>query len=606
MRNRLLVLIITMTAGLFVLFFRLFQLQIYQGENFYKKSQRVIRKVVTFTAPRGELFDRHFKGREGANYLVQNTTKLSLIAIPEHFEYDELIDKVRLLEKVLGKIPGEVEGKFTKEQFVKKEEMLLIDQINKTDLSIIADYYLLFSKFIVKQNTKRLYNMGNKLSHVTGYIGPPDKSDIQSGIKSYQWVGKNGIEKYYDNILRGEDGEIVQIKTATGELEEQKVFKSFLPGNNLVLTIDAELQKAAWEGIGDKNGAVVVLKPATGEILALVSKPDFDPNILISLNSVERDTHLKEIQKNYSELNRAISAKYPPASTFKPIVTLAAMEEKNISASQKHNCPGKFIIKSTYSHLPDSKYHCWDTHRNNNMIDAIAKSCSVYFYKLGQQVGPEPIMRYSGSYCKLNKLTNIDLPGEIPGFIPTKSWKEKQYRQRWFDGDTVNLSIGQGFLETTLIGMVNFYASIATGGIVYKPYLVKEVRFAENDQLKKRVEPEVLYELPMSRYTLETIRTGIRNVVSKGTARWILNKPYLIPIAGKTGTVQTRSFERFANKTQHAWFIGYGPYAGDLDKTIVVGVFVEKGVGGSIGAAPVARNVFKVWSQRIKKNDRLK
>ncbi|MDH4199393.1 MAG: penicillin-binding protein 2 [Spirochaetia bacterium] len=602
--NFRLIYVIGLILGSFIILFaRLFALQVESGDKYLEKSQRVIRKVVTFSAPRGEMFERYFKDRENAKTIVSNSTNLVLVAIPTDFDTDELMEKTNLLEKALGKPVGSLSGKIPVEKLHSNEEIILIDNLTPREMTLLADYHLMFMNFIVKQNTQRVYNFGNIPSHVTGYIGLPSTEDIKGGVKSNQWVGKNGLEKQYDDILKGEDGEIVQIRTATGDMEEQKIFKNFVPGNNLVLTIDTELQNIAWASLGDKQGSIVVIKPSSGEVLAMVSKPDYNPNILISSNTELRNQHLEYMKNQFAEINRSITTKYSPASTFKPLVALAAMEEKQVLMHETYFCPGSFTIKSSYQNLPDSTFHCWTAHGEMNIVTALANSCSVYFYKLGQKIGAQPIIRYA-KYFLLDRPTGIDLPGEIAGFIPTPEWKEKQSKQRWFDGDTVNLSIGQGFIETTLLGMIDFFSAIATGGVVYKPHLVKEILYAENDEVKEDIKKQVLYELPISSTTLNTIRTGLRQVVTNGTASAIFNKENLLPIAGKTGTVQTRS-ERFQNNTQHAWFIGYGPFQGDLEKTIVVGVIVEHGVTGASGAAPVAYDIFNAWTRRLQTGNKL-
>ena len=595
--SRLIFISVFILLSFLALIVRLFVLQVESGALYLEKSQRVIRKVVTFSAPRGEMYERFFKNRENSRSIVSNSTNLVLVAIPSDFNKNELIEKTRLLEKALRRPHNSLIEKIPLEKINLNEEIILIDNLTSWEMTILADYHFVFKNFIIKQNTSRWYNFANGAAHVTGYIGLPSPKDVQAGFKSNQWTGKNGLEKYYDNILKGEDGEIVQIKTATGDLEEQKVFKNFIPGNNLVLTLDMELQNLAWASLGEKQGAIVIIKPATGEILAMVSKPDYNPNILISSNTALRNEHLDYIKNQYAEINRSITTKYAPASTFKPLVALAAMEEKQVTENESNFCPGFFTIKSSYQNLPDSTFHCWSSHGHNDLKGALATSCSVYFYKLGQKIGAQPIIRYA-KYFMLDQVTGIDLPGEISGFIPTPEWKEKQFRQRWFDGDTVNLSIGQGFIETTLMEMVNFYSAIATGGVVYKPHLVKQVLYAENDEVKENIKRDVLYELPISSTTLQAIQAGLRQVVITGTASGLFNREYLMPIAGKTGTVQTRS-ERFKNTTQHAWFIGYGPYQGNIDKSIVVGVIVEYGVTGSSGAAPVAFEIFNAWTKRL-------
>ena len=472
----------------------------------------------------------------------------------------------------------------------------MIKNLTTTQHTLLADFYLNFSNFIVEQSVKRIYVYGDVFSHITGYIGAPSKSDVKRGIKKYQEVGKNGIESTYDPILRGIDGEVVQIKNAPGVVQEEKVLKNFRSGNNLILTLDSKMQEIAWKSLGEKIGAVVVIRPSNGEVLSLVSKPGYDPNILVSPNKEMRKEHLSYMKKTKAELNRAISAKYPPASALKTLVALAGLEENRVTESQYFFCPGKFILKSSYAGLPDTTFFCWGTHGGNRLISAIAHSCSSYFYQFGYKLGSEPILKYA-HYFGLDEASDIDLPNEIAGFVPSHLWKEKTYNQRWFDGDTVNLSVGQGFIETTLIGLVNFYAALVTNGVIYKPHLVKEIRYIENDAIKELIQPQIINELPLSRENILTLKAGLKGVTIYGTARGLFRKMF---IAGKTGTVQIRSDKRF-DPDQHAWFIGYGPYNRAVNDMIVVGVFVEKGGSGTYGAAPIAKDIFLYWTSVVDK-----
>ncbi len=592
LRKRLFVFLLLITAIFSFLLVRLIKIQIFEGAAFYEQSQRVIRRVSPIIAVRGEVYDRYYKSRLRSNPIISNQTSLNLVVIPSNFKQGELIIKFNQLEKVF-KLP---KNYFKKKYIlgnIKKEKIILIENLTQEQHTLFADYYIEFTGFVVEQSVQRKYNLGSIASHITGYIGAPSHTDIKQGIKRYQEVGKNGIEKYYDQILRGEDGEMVQIKNAHGKVKEQKVLKNFKPGYNLILTIDNAMQSIASKVMKNKTGAVIALRPSTGEVLTLVSTPDYDPNILISSKKKERSAHLEYMTVNKSELNRAISGKYPPASTFKPLVALAGLEENRISTSQQFYCPGKFVLTSSYKGLSDTTFFCWGVHGINQLLSAIAHSCSAYFYQLGYRIGSEPILKYA-RYFKLHELSGIDLPYEIKGFVPSPLWKEKQYNQRWFDGDTVNLSIGQGFIETTLISLSLVYSGLIMNGVIYRPHLLKEVRYADNDIVKEVIAPKIINELPLNRKNLNLIKEGLKGVTKYGTSKGLFNQMY---VAGKTGTVQIRSNQRI-DPDQHAWFIGYGPYNQDPDKMIVVGVFVEKGGSGTSGAAPIAQELFKYWLGR--------
>ncbi|MBS0616901.1 MAG: penicillin-binding protein 2 [Spirochaetes bacterium] len=583
-----------------LLLLRIGDLQLVRGDDFFEKSQRVIRRVVAMTAPRGEMFARNYTSRDKATYIVSNSSTVSLSVIPAHFpKKKELKELVAKLERLLRFPEGSLTQKVADNRYKAQEEIVLIENLKPEQTTVIADYYITFSKLIIRPTSRRLYNLGHDAAHLTGYVGLPNRRELAAGVRSYQYTGKNGLEAQYDTMLRGEDGEIVQIKSASGDIEEQKVFRNFVPGNNLILTIDADLQIAASKAMGDKTGGLIAVRPFTGEILAIVSKPDFDPNLLIALDNPLRSEHIRTIQEQKAEINRAISTKYPPASTYKPLVALAGLEEKRLTKSDHYFCPGKFILKSSYQGSPDAVFNDWARHGDNDLVGGIAQSCSVYFYEAGYRMGAEPMIKYS-RYFHLGEKSQIDLPSEIAGFVPDGAWKEKTFNTRWFDGDTINMSIGQGFIETTLVGMIGFYSAIATGGTIYKPHLIRQVRFAENDQVKFDVKPIIADQIPLSKSAVQTVREGLRAVTTRGTAAALFKLPGLIPVGGKTGTVQTRSGDRFNKASQHAWFIGYGPFDGDPKDMLVVGVIIERGIGGSVGAAPIARDVFVKYSQKLK------
>jgi penicillin-binding protein 2 len=425
-----------------------------------------------------------------------------------------------------------------------------------------------------------------------GYIGTISKSEYKNlkseGYKYYQKIGKFGIEKQYDKELRGTDGFIRRIVDVRNRTENEEVGQRPIAGDNLVLTIDAEVQNAASEAMGDLRGAVVAIKASTGEVLALLSKPDYDPNLVISKNN-QKIIAAINADKNKPFLNRAIQSAYPPASTFKLINAIAALETDRAKPNLRFYCSGKFTLKG----YADKDFYCYGKHYSVDMHRAIPDSCNVYFYQLGYKIGPSAMLRYA-DYFGYNNKTEIDLPGEVTGFVPSKKWKMKTYNQPWFDGDTINLSIGQGFTTVTPIETCNLVCALVNNGVINKPYLLKELRSADNSTIKSVKKPEVLREIPLSAETLATVKLGMRNSAVNGTSarlNWLK-----VQAAGKTGTVQTRS-ERKDLGSQHAWFIGYAPYDGDQEKAIAVTVFVEYVIAGATSAVPVAEKIFSKLEQ---------
>ncbi|MDH5655576.1 MAG: penicillin-binding transpeptidase domain-containing protein, partial [Spirochaetia bacterium] len=292
-------------------------------------------------------------------------------------------------------------------------------------------------------------------------------------------------------------------------------------------------------------------------------------------------------------LNLALQAKFPPASTFKPMVAIAALESPqrgDLNENTEFFCPGHWKLKSTQPGVPPTVYGCWERrgHGRQPMLGGITHSCNVYFYQLGYRLGPTPII-HMAQEMGLGRPTGIDLPGEISGFVPDQRWKQLAWSSRWYDGDTVNLAIGQGFLEVTPMELAVLYAAIVNRGKVLKPYLMKEIRDPATNRLIRKAKPELIKEIPISEGSRKIVTDAMRNVVESGTGRYLLN-PRFPPVAGKTGTAQTRSGQKGVN---HAWFAGFAPYGAPLEEQIVVVVFLEYGMGGAATAIPVAGEVFR-------------
>ncbi|MCC5813437.1 MAG: penicillin-binding protein 2 [Leptospira sp.] len=601
-RNRLYFFSSLVVFTLFTFIFQLVNLQLIQGSENAMKAERFVRRSESILAARGQIYDRNFLTPETSTPLVSNSAALDVVLNINLLKNDPkrvrafIEDFCKYLSIPISYYENDLKEDKLKKKIRSREPFVLMEGISKSQLERINVFDNINKYVQLIPSPTRVYNMGPAMAHITGYLGKPSRDDIvERDIKSYQYVGKGGIESLFDTQLRGTDGYRIQKRSLEGNIEEERIIEHAQSGNNIVLSIDKDVQIAAYRALKNIKGTVVAMKPTTGEVVAMTSNPSFDPNILSGKNRQERVNHYRKVMEHRGFLNLSIQSKFPPASTYKSLVALAALESEHkvdYDPSREFNCNGSYSLKSTFAGVPDQIFRCWDKkgHGTNNLANALKKSCSVYFYNLGYELGSEPILSYSRLFG-LDKKTNIDLPGEVTGFIPSYEWKKRTYGTKWFDGDTINLSIGQGFISTTPITMALFYMAIINGGKIYQPFIVSEIRNPIDNSIISKTEPIVLRDIPLKKSTLEAVKFGLELVAESGTASYILNKPDLPMIAGKTGTAQTR--RRGASKTNHAWFIGYAPVNAPPEKQLLVAVFLEFGVGGAAGAAPVARDVFK-------------
>ncbi len=572
--------------ALFLLVVQLVNLQLIQGKEYTTRAQHNRESNIPIPAARGDIYDRNFKEGERNVVIVSNRPSFNITTIPAKFKskkkFDEVLDLLsRLLKINKEDIFSDIKSANTWERVVLKEDVEF-DTIVK-----IATRQDKFANIDWEDASVRVYNFSEMFSHVVGYVGSISNEEYKrlkpEGYRHYQKIGKSGIEKSYDWLLRGRDGFTRRIVDVRQRTEGEEIGIKPQAGNNLILTIDYGIQNAVYDAMKETKGAAIVIKPYSGEILALVSKPDFDPNIIISRHNADV---IKKLQNDKERpfLDRVIQSKYPPASTFKLLTAIAALETERATPEKSFYCPGKYTLKG----YKDHDFYDYDAHGTVDMHWAIAKSCSVYFYQLGLLAGPSAMMHYADDFG-LSKKSGIDIPGEVAGFIPSRQWKYKTFGQPWFDGDTVNMSIGQGFVHVTPIGMCNFLSAIVNNGIVYRPRVVKEIRTNDNSKVVKTFRRERILEIPLNLVTLQAVKKGMRLGVMSGTSGRL---GYLkVPVAGKTGTAQTRSIrqEKFS---QHAWFIGYAPFEGPPENIVVTVVLVEYGVAGAASAVPVAERVF--------------
>ncbi len=554
----------------FILWFCLFYLQIIRGKYFYQISEKNRRQVYLQRAPRGIIYDRY--GR----ILADNGPLSGLFFSAENLDSETLKGTVKRLSGLLGFEEEKIWQKIKTEErsLVKRlkeglsrEEMFKVEE-NRTNLPGVN----------LQIEPRRRYPYGALAGHLLGYLGKINQEELDrlflEGYRQDDLLGKSGLEHTYDQYLRGEPGGI-EIEV-DAQRRERRIIRNFssLLGKNLFLTVDSELQKVCEEELKSrkKNGAIIVLEPQTGEILALVSLPGYDPNLFTGLNNQKEVTRLLS-DPQLPLFNRTLQGLYPPGSVFKIITAICALEEKKIDLKEEMFCSGSFSLGKRV-------FRCWkpEGHGCVSFLSALTHSCDVYFYQLGLRCGVDLLEKYAKKFG-LDNLSQIDLPGEKKGLVPGRSWKRKYCASPWYEGDTVNLSIGQGYVLLTPLAAANLAAILANRGKLYRPHLVKKIVDEENNTLLE-MQPQEIFALDLKVETWEILNQGLKEAVLQGTGR-AASLPG-IDIAGKTGTGENPA------GGDHAWFIGYAPAE---NPKIAFAIFVEHGGRGGVAAAPIAQKI---------------
>jgi penicillin-binding protein 2 len=479
---------------------------------------------------------------------------------------------------------------------------------------IIEEQHLQLPGVVVEIEPLREYISGTLFAHITGYVGHIPEQDLESylgsGDSDYDAndiVGLTGVELTYEDELRGEKGQRhVEVDVTGREIQTIGTEVAAVPGHNLVLSLDADLQAAITEildrGIrdaGSESGVVVAMDPRTGEILAMVSLPTYDPNLFIGGIAKEEYARLSE-DPRHPLVNHGISGQYPPGSTFKVVTAAAGLEQGTISRSSTIFCPGTIWIPHRFA--PDNPdlaqpFNCWAQkgHHSISMVEAIAQSCDIYFGVLAggygefEGLGQAALADYA-VYFGLGQPTGVDLPGETTGLVPDATWKRLTYGETWVTGDTYNAAIGQGFILTTPLQILNATAAVANGGELYRPQVVREIRDAEGNVVRPFT-PDLVRRVPVSDENLTIVRQGMRAAVTHGTA-WAANLGG-VAVAGKTGTAEfpgQRDWE--GNLPTHAWFTAFAPFD---NPEIALVVFVEGGGEGSLVSVPMATEILAYY-----------
>ena len=589
-KQRLFHLIICALAAFVILFVRLIYLQVISGEELRRLSLNNSIRLQSIDPPRGVVYDRNGK------VLVDNRPSFDVSIILKDAEpLEQTLEKlsayIRIPASDLMSTITQTKGRSSYKPIVLKQDIgrnaLAALEVHKYDLPGVA----------VKVNLRRNYINKRYAAHMIGYLSEINLEELKSGnypdCRSGDLIGKFGAEKTYENYLRGRRGGRQVEVNVNGQVV--RVLKTVLatPGNNVYLTVDQDVQRKAEELLEGVTGAVVAMEVNSGGILALASSPTFDQSSFVGGISHENWTSL--ITNPFRPMsNRAIQGEYPPGSTYKIITALAGLQEKVIDTETTFHCPGFYKFGNRV-------YRCWKKtgHGTVDIYKAVAESCDVFFYQVGEKLGVDRLAWYAKA-SGLGSPTGIQLDHEASGLIPTAAWKQQRTGIPWQAGETLSLAIGQGFNLTTPLQMASLIAAVANDGKIYKPIILEAVRSLDESVVYQETS-RVIGKLPVSEDTLKIVKEGLWLAVNgeKGTARRIQLKH--IPISGKTGTSQVvsrRDDDReeeeatAAHLKAHAWFVAFAP---SDDPRIAVSVIVEHGEHGSGAAAPIAREIIKTY-----------
>jgi penicillin-binding protein 2 len=565
-----------------ILYFRTFQLQVIQAKEFQIKSQANQFFISKIKAERGVIYDQNFK------QLVFNQPSFDLI-----LKKSELPKEEREREKVLKKVAEILKTDFgnLKEKLDSLPEKIKIaENLNHQTLIVLETKIFELPGFEIEKKVQREYVDGETISHLIGYLG---KVDVE---------GKEGIEKSYDKILKENPGKILIERDAKGRILSQKIVEFPKPGKSLVLWLDFDLQKKIKEEmekkikeVRAKGGAAVAIDPKTGGVLALVSLPSFDNNLFSKGISQEDWEKLQKDPKS-PLLNRATSGQYLFGSTVKPFIALAALEEKIISPNKKIDCQGKIEIPHRYNPEIVYEFRDWTVHGPTDIKKAIAESCNVFFYTIGggyknqEGLGPSKIKKYLEIFG-FGKLIDSDfpIPSFAKGLIGDPEWKKEKFGENWWDGDTYNMSIGQGYILTTPLQVARAFAAIANGGKLLKPRFVKEIVNEERNVVEV-VQPEIENEIKIDPKNLQIVKEGMRWAVTGQNsphASAIALNDLPVAVAAKTGTAQT--LRKGCEDCYTIWISAFAPYE---DPQIVLTIVLEE-VKGRLSqvVVPVAKEI---------------
>ena len=576
-----------------LIFGRLWFLQIHKGDEYRDRAENNRVRLREIAAPRGNILDT--KGRK----MVTNRPSFNVVLVREDSnDVDELIKQLAsTLDLDISMLWEKLRAAEGKPRHI---PVRLLEDVDWETLAYVENHNQEFPGVRIETIPARVYHYGNLAAHAIGYLGEISRKELEARDPEVytggDLIGKMGLERLREKDLRGEKGSSSSEVNARGF--EQQLLKNVepLPGNDIQLTLDAELQKVAEDlmDAGDKAGAVVAMEVKTGRMLVLASNPVLPLDQFAGGISHKNWNALLENTK-HPLINKAVQAMYPPGSTYKMITAMAGLATGAIDKDTVLYCPGHYYFGKR-------RYHCWKRggHGAVNLKRAISESCDVYFYQVGLRVGVDKLAEFANKFG-LGHKSGIEMEHEKSGLTPTKEWKKKKYNQKWHEGETLSVAIGQGFNLVTPLQICLMTATIANGGKQYLPQIIEKVTDPEGKILEQFEPVVVLDELQGEQRFLTLIRTGMEEVVQgrRGTARKVRIKG--LTIGGKTGTAQVVRLKQYKHLKEedipykfrdHAWFTCYAPAE---DPEIAVTVLVEHGLHGGSGAGPVARAMLEAY-----------
>ena len=590
-RQRISGALVCVLAAFLILLARLYYLQIIEGPGLRQRSQDNWFRLQSVPPMRGLILDR------SGVLLVDNRPRFDVSILSR--EAKDPKEVVRKLAELLN-IPGEtllaklVEARGTPSF----KPILLSRDISRDAVATVEAHKLELPGIVITVEPIRDYVEGERASHLIGYLSEISPEELQSAAfpdnSVGDFIGKFGVEKAYELYFHGKRGIRHVEVNALGQLTRVLKTEEAQPGKNIYLTLDIRLQRMAESLLAGKVGTALAMDPSNGDILAMGVSPAFDPNAFVEGMTYESWNELVSNQFRPLE-NKAIQGQYPPGSIYKIVAAIAGLEEGVITEHGKLFCPGSYKYGNR-------TFRCWKRrgHGFMNATNALAQSCDVYFYQVGERLGVDRLAKYAEA-CGLGSPTGINLDREARGLVPTKGWKLNRLGVPWQGGETLSVVIGQGFNLVTPIQMLGLISAVANGGIRHKPLVIRRIEFPGGLPVKTQA-PVSLGTLPASENTLRIVKKGLMDAVNKPTGTGWIARIAGVDVAGKTGTAQVvRMAEddedepiesKLLRHRDHGWFIAFAPAE---EPRIAVAVLIEHGGHGSTAAGPIAREMIRTY-----------